>query len=99
MDILNEVIKSTNRQKNIYNDRYKNIRICAQAIEIMNKNINHLSQIDLINAENACNLANLKTFYDMLGQIYGNYGDFKKSLLFLKKSSQLDPKAQQVLSL
>ena len=29
----------------------------------------------------------------MLGQIYGNYGDFKKSLLFLKKSSQLDPKS------
>ena len=93
VDILNEVIKSTNRKKNIYNDRYVNIRICAQAIEIMNKNINQLSQIDLINAENACNLANLKTFYDMLGQIYGNYGDFKKSLLFLKKSSQLDPKS------
>ena len=93
VDILNEVIKSTNRKKNIYNDRYVNIRICAQAIEIMNKNIIQLSQFDLINAENACNFANLKTFYDMLGQIYGNYGDFKKSLLFLKKSSKLDPKS------
>ena len=93
VDILNEVIKSTNRRKNIYNDIYVNIRICSQAIEIMNKNISQLSQFDLINAENACNFANLKTFYDILGQIYGNYGDFKKSLLFLKKSSKLDPKS------
>ena len=93
VDILNEVIKSTNSRKNIYDDRYVNIRICAQAIEIMNKNINQLSEFDLINAENACNFANLKTFYDILGQIYGNYGDFKKSLLFLKKSSKLDPKS------
>ncbi len=93
VDILNEVIKSTNSRKNIYTDRYKNIRICSQAIEIMNKNISKLSQFDLINAENACNFANLKTFYDILGQIYGNYGDFKKSLLFLKKSSKLDPKS------
>ena len=59
----------------------------------MNKNISQLSQFDLINAENACNFANLKTFYDILGQIYGNNGDFKKSLLFLKKSNQLDPKS------
>ena len=93
VDILNEVIKSTSSIKNIYNDRYVNIRICAQAIEIMNKNISQLSQFDLINAENACNFANLKTFYDILGQIYGDYGDFKKSLLFLKKSSKLDPKS------
>ena len=93
VDILNEVIKSTNRRKNTYNERYVNIRICAQAIEIMNKNISQLSQFDLINAENACNFANLKTFYDILGQIYGNNGDFKKSLLFLKKSSKLDPKS------
>ena len=93
VDILNEVIKSTNRRKNIYNDIYVNIRICSQAIEIMNKNISQLSQFDLINAENSCNFANLKTFYDILGQIYGNYGDFKKSLLFLKKSSKLDPKS------
>ena len=93
VDILNEVIKSTNRRKNTYNERYVNIRICSQAIEIMNKNISQLSQFDLINAENACNFANLKTFYDILGQIYGNYGDFKKSLLFLKKSSKLDPKS------
>ena len=93
VDILNEVIKSTNRRKNTYNERYVNIRICSQAIEIMNKNISQLSQFDLINAENACNFANLKTFYDILGQIYGNNGDFKKSLLFLKKSSKLDPKS------
>ena len=93
VDILNEVIKSTSSIKNIYNDRYVNIRICAQAIEIMNKNISQLSQFDLINAENACNFANLKTFYDILGQIYGDSGDFKKSLLFLKKSSKLDPKS------
>ncbi len=93
VDILNEVIKSTNSRKNIYNDRYVNIRICAQAIEIMNKNISQLSQFDFINAENACNFANLKTFYDILGQIYGNFGDFNKSLLFLKKSSKLDPKS------
>ena len=46
VDILNEVIKSTSSIKNIYNDRYVNIRICAQAIEIMNKNIiNYLNLI------------------------------------------------------
>ena len=91
VNILNEVIELTTREKNSYDERYKNIRRCAQAIEIMNNNFNQFSQFDLTNAENNCNSANLKTFYDMLGQIYGNYGDFKKSLLFLKKSSKLDP--------
>ncbi|MFL2802123.1 MAG: trypsin-like peptidase domain-containing protein [Paracoccaceae bacterium] len=91
VNILNEVIELTTKEKNNYDERYKNIRRCAQAIEIMNNNFNQFSQLDFLDVENNCNSANLKTFYDMLGQIYGNYGDFKKSLLFLKKSSKLDP--------
>ena len=91
VNILNEVIELTTKEKNNYDERYKNIRRCAQAIEIMNNNYNQFSQLDFVDVENNCNSANLKTFYDMLGQIYGNYGDFKKSLLFLKKSSKLDP--------
>ena len=91
VNILNEVIELTTREKNSYDERYKNIRRCAQAIEIMYNNFNQFSQLDFVDVENNCNSANLKTFYDMLGQIYGNYGHFEKSLLFLKKSSKLDP--------
>ena len=43
------------------------------------------------------NLANLKSFFDMLGQIYGNLGNIQKSLLFLEISSDLDPNSPTTL--
>ena len=63
--------------------RYTSIKKCAQLIEMMNINPKILSKNELSNAEKDCKSANLKSFFDMLGQIYGNLGNIQKSLFLL----------------
>jgi hypothetical protein len=91
INILNEVIKSTSMNLNGNISRYTSIKKCAQLIEIMHINPKMLSKNELFNAEKDCKSANLKSFFDMLGQIFGNLGNIQKSLLFLEISSDLDP--------
>ena len=75
----------------------KNIRICADTLEFSYK-FQKRPPDNLINKiENFCTLSRNKQLYDQVGQTFGRWGLFDKSIFFLKKSLKLDPYSPNTL--
>ena len=75
----------------------KNIRLCADTLEFSYK-FQKKPPDQLINKiENICLLSNNKQLFDQVGQTFGRWGLFDKSLFFLNKSLTLDPYSPNTL--
>ncbi len=95
---LQNVIESTDiKIKEEFTNWGKNIRICADTLEFSYK-FQKRPPDNLINKiENFCSLSKNKQLYDQVGQTFGRWGLFDKSIFFLKKSLKIDPYSPNAL--
>ena len=95
---LEKVIKKSNiKVKKEFVKQGKNIRICADTLEFSYK-FQRKPPDNLINKiQTICNLSNNKQLFDQVGQTFGRWGLFEKSILFLNKSLKLDPYSPNTL--
>ena len=75
-----------------YMTRGRHIKHCSNLLSIPLSRFKSDGKSRLLEqVEKECSLANTKTFYDMVGQLFGNLGLLEKSLKYLNKSVLLDP--------
>ena len=89
---LEHVIQNSNKKsKRDFLKQGKNIRLCADTLEFSYK-FQRKPPENLINKiETLCSLSNNKQLFDQVGQTFGRWGLFEKSIFFLNKSLKLDP--------
>ena len=95
---LEHVIKNSNTKvTQEFLKQGKNIRICADTLEFSYK-FQRKPPDNLINKiQKTCSLSNNKQLFDQVGQTFGRWGLFEKSIIFLNKSLKLDPYSPNTL--
>ena len=98
IESLQHVIKESNiKLTQEFLQQGKNIRICADTLEFAYK-FQRKPPENLINKiHTICNLSNNKQLFDNVGQTFGRWGLFEKSIFFLNKSLKLDPYSPNTL--
>ena len=91
--LLKDVYNKNNTDRENFFNIGKSIRLCADALEEIQKYDNSPPKTLLRKIQNNCEISNNKLLFDMAGQAFGRLGLLDDSLYFLEKSSALDPKS------
>ena len=95
--VTNVIQKTDINVKEEFIDWGRNIRICADTLEFSYKFQKKPPQNLINKIEKFCYLSKNKQLFDQVGQTFGRWGLFDKSILFLKKSLNLDPYSPNTL--
>ncbi len=91
--LLKDVYNKNNTDRENFFNIGKSIRLCADALEEIQKIDNSPPKTLLRKIHNNCEISNNKLLFDMAGQAFGRLGLLDDSLYFLEKSSALDPQS------